>query len=95
VHALSLSLQTLYLPAHICRLSEQVEQPRPLDLTPESASMLEKLMLAQAQECVLEKAIADKKAPGVVARLAKQCAVFYRECSTLLAASPLNQVCRG
>lgn len=27
----------------------QVEQPRPLDLTPESASMLEKLMLAQAQ----------------------------------------------
>lgn len=69
----------------------KVEQPRPLDLTPESASMLEKLMLAQAQECVLEKAIADKKAPGVVARLAKQCAVFYRECSALLAASPLNQ----
>ncbi|KAI7841696.1 hypothetical protein COHA_004563 [Chlorella ohadii] len=69
----------------------QVEQPRPLDLTPESASMLEKLMLAQAQECVLEKAIADKKASGVVARLAKQCAVFYRECATLLAASPLNQ----
>lgn len=28
--------------------------------------------LPAVQECVLEKAIADKKAPGVVARLAKQ-----------------------
>lgn len=29
--------------------SLKVESPRPLDLTPEAASMLEKLMLAQAQ----------------------------------------------
>jgi hypothetical protein len=27
----------------------KLEQPRPLDLTPEAAAMLEKLMLAQAQ----------------------------------------------
>lgn len=33
----------------LCVPHVQVEQPRPLDLTPESASMLEKLMLAQAQ----------------------------------------------
>ncbi|EFN58134.1 hypothetical protein CHLNCDRAFT_141882 [Chlorella variabilis] len=71
--------------------SLKVEQPRPLDLTPEAAAMLEKLMLAQAQECVLEKAITDKKAPGVVARVAKQAAVFYRECASLLSAAPLSQ----
>lgn len=41
---------------------------------------------------MLEKAIADKKAPGTVARLAKQAAQFYRECAALLAAPPLNQV---
>ncbi|KAL4858651.1 Vacuolar-sorting protein [Chlorella vulgaris] len=64
--------------------SLKIDQPRPLDLTPEAAAMLEKLMLAQAQECVLEKAISDKKAPGVVARVAKQAAVYYRECSSLL-----------
>eukprot|EP00887_Chlorella_sp_A99_P006063 scaffold22.g6063.t1 len=46
----------------------KVEAPRPTDLTPEAASMLEKLMLAQAQECVLEKASNDKKSPAVIAR---------------------------
>ncbi|KAL4420092.1 hypothetical protein ABPG77_000573 [Micractinium sp. CCAP 211/92] len=71
--------------------SLKLESPRPLDLTPEAASMLEKLMLAQAQECVLEKSINDKKAPGIVARLAKQAAVYYRECAALLNAPPLNQ----
>lgn len=69
----------------------KVESPRPLDLTPEAAAMLEKLMLAQAQECVLEKAIMDKKAPGVVARLGKQVAVYYRDCAALLNVPPLNQ----
>lgn len=40
-----------FMPASLllCVPHVQVEQPRPLDLTPESASMLEKLMLAQAQ----------------------------------------------
>lgn len=37
------------------------------------------------QECVLEKAIADKKAPGVVARLAKQ----VGRCRALAAAPTL------
>jgi hypothetical protein len=44
---------------------------------------------------VLEKAISDKKAPGVVARVAKQAAVYYRECSSLLSVAPLNQASRG
>ena len=137
----------------------KVEQPRPFDLTPEAASMLERLMLAQAQvggaggrvcgrvggrvpaaakeewsvglycigshfnqertrgacwladlaaclpprspcllcclsvqECVLEKAINDRKTPGIIARVAKQAAVYYRECASLLSAAPLSQV---
>ena len=44
------------------------------------------------QECVLEKAINDRKSPGIVARVAKQAAVFYRECAALLSAAPLSQV---
>ena len=48
---------------------------------------------AHTQECVLEKAITDGKAPGVIARLAKQAALFYHECAGLLGAAPLNQVC--
>ena len=33
------------------------------------AGMLEKLCLAQAQECVFEKARTDKKSPAILARL--------------------------
>ena len=44
------------------------------------------------QECVLEKAINDRKTPGIIARVAKQAAVYYRECASLLSAAPLSQV---
>lgn len=30
--------------------------------------MMERLMLAQAQECVYEKAVTDKKSPALLAR---------------------------
>ncbi|GAB4820758.1 hypothetical protein N2152v2_007804 [Parachlorella kessleri] len=50
----------------------KVESPRPVDISPECATMLEKLMLAQAQECVLETAVLGKKSPAILARLAKQ-----------------------
>ena len=48
--------------------SLKVEQPRPNDISPECAAMLEKLCLAQAQECTFEKARQDKKNPAVLAR---------------------------
>ena len=48
--------------------SLKVEQPRPIDISPECAAMLEKLCLAQAQECTFEKARQDKKKPQVLAR---------------------------
>jgi len=50
--------------------SLRVEQPRPVDISPECASMLEKLCLAQAQECIFEKARADKKSSAILARYA-------------------------
>lgn len=50
--------------------SVRVEQPRPVDISPECAAMLERLMLAQAQECVYEKAVTDKKSPALLARCA-------------------------
>jgi programmed cell death 6-interacting protein len=68
----------------------KVEPPRPVDLSPECAAMLERLMLAQAQECVADKAAADGKAPATLARLFKQVALYYDECSRLLAAPPLG-----
>lgn len=69
----------------------KVESPRPIDLSPECATMLEKLMLAQAQECVLETATLGKKSPAILARLAKQAATYYDECARLLSNPPLNQ----
>lgn len=69
----------------------KIDTPRPIDMTFECATMLEKLMLAQAQECVLEKAINDQKSPALQARLAKQIAIYYDECSRLLTNKPLNE----
>jgi programmed cell death 6-interacting protein len=68
----------------------KIDAPRPIDLTFECATMLEKLMLAQAQECVLEKAAADAKSPALLARLSKQIGLFYDECSRLLTSKPLS-----
>lgn len=68
----------------------KMDAPRPLDLTAECASMLEKLMLAQAQECVLEKATVDGKGPATLARLAKHVAVLYDETANLLTTKPLS-----
>ena len=70
--------------------SLKVDAPRPIDLSPECAAMLERLMLAQAQECVLEKGIAGGKQPATLARLAKQVALFYDDTSRLLSSKPLS-----
>lgn len=62
---------------------------RPVDLSPECCSMLERLALAQAQECVFHKAALDRKSPGTQARLAKQAAAMYGEVAALFAAPAL------
>ena len=66
--------------AHIKdHVAMRMDAPQPLDVSPDSSRMLEQLMLAQAQECVFEKAMNEKKSEGVCARLGKQCMLFYQE----------------
>lgn len=43
-----------------------------VDLTAECAGMLETLMLAQAQECMFDKVIADSKGVTLCSKVAKQ-----------------------
>ncbi|XP_008776264.2 vacuolar-sorting protein BRO1-like [Phoenix dactylifera] len=62
-----------------------------LDVSPECAFMLERLMLAQAQECFFEKVIADAKPPGLCSKVARQVGLYYEEAYAALNASPLNQ----
>lgn len=43
-----------------------------VDVSAECAGALERLMLAQAQECFFEKVISDAKAPGLCCKVARQ-----------------------
>ncbi|KAL5991944.1 hypothetical protein ACLOJK_012856 [Asimina triloba] len=61
-----------------------------VDLSGECAGMLEKLMLAQAQECFFEKVIADGKPPGLCAKVARQVGIYYEEAHAALNLPPLN-----
>ncbi|CAN6287850.1 unnamed protein product [Urochloa humidicola] len=62
-----------------------------VDVTPECAGMLEKLMLAQAQECFFEKVIAGGKPPALCSKVARQVGIFYEEAYAALSAPPLSQ----
>ncbi|KIY99284.1 pH-response regulator protein palA/RIM20 [Monoraphidium neglectum] len=68
----------------------KVDAPRPVDITPECCVLMEKLMLAQAQECVYHKAVTDKRSPTVVAKLAKQASIMYGEVSGLFSGLVLS-----
>ncbi|KAL7001057.1 bck1-like resistance to osmotic shock, partial [Sarracenia purpurea var. burkii] len=48
-----------------------------VDVSVECAGMLERLMLAQAQECVFENTIAKGSTPGVCAKISRQVSVSY------------------
>jgi programmed cell death 6-interacting protein len=52
--------------------------------------MLERLMLAQAQECFFENVVADNK-PLLCSKVAKQVGSFYEEAYAALVLPPLNQ----
>lgn len=62
-----------------------------VDVTPDCAGMLEKLMLAQAQECFFEKVIAGGKPPSLSSKVARQVGIFYEEAYAALCAPPLSQ----
>lgn len=61
-----------------------------VDLSVECAGMLERLMLAQAQECVFETTIAKGSTPGVCSKIARQVGIFYEEALAALNVAPLN-----
>jgi len=83
----------------------KLEPPRPVDVGPECASMLEKLCLAQAQELTFDKArlgssksgdgdekpttAAAATSPAVQARLAAGAASLYADVGRALACQPL------
>ncbi|KAJ3680329.1 hypothetical protein LUZ60_016607 [Juncus effusus] len=72
-------------------IASKVPGPTTVDLTVECAGMLEKLMLAHAQECYFDKAIADSKSPVICSKIAKQVGIFYAEAYKALNSQPLNQ----
>ncbi|KAI0501053.1 hypothetical protein KFK09_019271 [Dendrobium nobile] len=61
-----------------------------VDMSTECAGMLERLMLAQAQECFFEKVITDSKPPGLCSKIARQVGLYYEEAHKALAAPPLS-----
>ncbi|KAK4373333.1 hypothetical protein RND71_008717 [Anisodus tanguticus] len=62
-----------------------------VDVSVECAGMLERLMLAQAQECVFENSIAKGNTPGVCSKISRQVGLFYEEALAALNVAPLNQ----
>ncbi|XP_020966777.1 ALG-2 interacting protein X isoform X1 [Arachis ipaensis] len=61
-----------------------------VDISGECAGMLEKLMLAQAQECVFENSIAKGSTPGVCSKISRQVGLYYEEALAALNVAPLN-----
>ncbi|KAJ8548242.1 hypothetical protein K7X08_030711 [Anisodus acutangulus] len=61
-----------------------------VDMSVECAGMLERLMLAQAQECVFENTIAKGSTPGVCAKISRQVGIYYEEALAALNVAPLN-----
>jgi len=62
------------------------------DLTAPGLSLLENMMLAQAQACFYEKAVKDKMQTAIVAKLATQAASFYMQSLNFARHSELIQV---
>ncbi|KAK2160065.1 hypothetical protein LSH36_141g09036 [Paralvinella palmiformis] len=66
-----------------CVLACVQNDPTP-DLHPDTLAALSALMLAQAQDCIVHKAMQDKMKPAVTAKLAHQCSDLYAEAMKLL-----------
>ncbi|PUZ76741.1 hypothetical protein GQ55_1G315000 [Panicum hallii var. hallii] len=61
-----------------------------VDMSSQASAMLERLMLAQAQECCFERALAGGKSPAVCSKVARQAALYYEEAYAALVAPPLQ-----
>ena len=72
-------------------VSLKVDAPRPEDVSPEGAGMMEKIFLGQAQECFHFKAARDGKSPAILAKLAKHAALLYGEAHKLASSAVLTK----
>ncbi|KAK3154724.1 hypothetical protein QOZ80_2BG0194360 [Eleusine coracana subsp. coracana] len=61
-----------------------------VDMGPRAAAMLERLMLAQAQECCFERAIAAGTSPAACTKVARQAGLYYEEADAPLVRPPLQ-----
>ncbi|PIA33499.1 hypothetical protein AQUCO_04100140v1 [Aquilegia coerulea] len=62
-----------------------------VDISVECAGMLERLMLAQAQECFFEKVVGEGRMPGLCSKVSRQVGLYYEEAFAALSVPPLNQ----
>ncbi|GJT53496.1 vacuolar-sorting protein BRO1-like protein [Tanacetum coccineum] len=62
-----------------------------VDVSVECVGMLERLMLAQAQECVFENTIAKGSSHSVCSKIARQVGLYYEETLAALNVAPLTQ----
>lgn len=62
-----------------------------VDVSGECAGMLERLMLAQAQECFFEKVVGEGRMPGLCSKVARQVGLYYEEAFAALNVTSLNQ----
>ncbi|KAL4574460.1 hypothetical protein LXL04_021292 [Taraxacum kok-saghyz] len=62
-----------------------------VDVSMECAGMLERLMLAQTQECVFENTIAKGSTFGVCTKISRQASLYYEGKVAALNATPLDQ----
>ncbi|XP_059655431.1 uncharacterized protein LOC132302551 isoform X2 [Cornus florida] len=90
------NLSKLVSSSH-CIFTSHVESLYPLkesttvDVSVECAGMLERLMLAQAQECVFENTIAKGSTPGLCAKIYRQVGLYYEEALAALNFAPVSQ----
>jgi programmed cell death 6-interacting protein len=61
-----------------------------VDLSVECVGVLERLMLAQGQECVFENTIAKGSSPGVCAKISRQVGLYYEEALGAINVVPLK-----
>uniref|UniRef100_A0A0D3F815 AP2/ERF domain-containing protein n=1 Tax=Oryza barthii TaxID=65489 RepID=A0A0D3F815_9ORYZ len=66
------------------------EEEDTVDMGPEASAMLERLMLAQAQECCFERALAAGTSSAACSKVAKQAALYYEEAYASLVIPPLQ-----
>lgn len=76
-------------------IGDKFMYPATLDSTSEAISMLSTLQLAQAQECMLEKAMSASKAPSLVAKLSSQLEQYYDKIIGLMESSNFKCYVRG